>query len=245
MRIKSMSAHSDQGPYLQINEDTYDFDLDNNLFMLFDGFGGVGVGDIAVSKLKENIKKFYTQISEDPDATLPFFFSPKYLLEGNALINAMLFSHNLLVKENMQKEVALRAGASAVLMSKAESIMTLASVGNCASYLYRRGIFRKVFIEDSFKLLSNDNYESHLKTMPMSGFGLFPDLYYQVKEVRLFEGDLLICLTDGVYARLEEDEIKDVISNSKLAPKHKITELFSMANKRGNIDNQAAMILEF
>ena len=245
MRIKSMSAHSDQGPYLQINEDTYDFDLDNNLFMLFDGFGGVGVGDIAVAKLKENIKKFYTQVSEDPDATLPFFFSPKYLLEGNALINAMLFSHNLLVKENMQKEVASRAGASAVLMSKAESIMTLASVGNCATYLYRKGIFRKVFIEDSFKLLSNDNYESHLKTMPMSGFGLFPDLYYQVKEVRLFEGDLLICLTDGVYARLDEDEIKDVISNSKLAPKNKVTELFSMANKRGNIDNQAAMILEF
>lgn len=103
MRLKSFSAHSDQGPYLQINEDSYDFDLDNNLYMILDGFGGVGVGDIAISSLKENIKKFYTQVSEDPDATLPFFFSPKYLLEGNALINSILYSHNLLVKENMKK----------------------------------------------------------------------------------------------------------------------------------------------
>ena len=130
-------------------------------------------------------------------------------------------------------------------MSKAESIMTLASVGNCASYIYRKGIFKKIFIEDSFKFLSNDNYESHLKTMPLSGFGLFPDLYYQVKEVRLFEGDLLVLMSDGVYARLEEDEIKDVVSNPKLEPKKKVSELFSMANSRGNIDNQTAMILEF
>lgn len=245
MRLKSFSAHSDQGPFLQINEDSYDFDLDNNLYMILDGFGGVGIGDIAISTLKENIKKFYTQVSEDPDATLPFFYSPKYLLEGNALINSLLFSHNLLVKDNMQKEISQRAGASAIVMSKAESIMTLASVGNCTSYIYRKGIFKKIFIEDSFKFLSNDNYESHLKTVPLSGFGLFPDLYYQVKEVRLFEDDLLVLMSDGVYARLEEDEIKDVISNPKLKPKKKITELFNMANSRGNIDNQTAMILEF
>lgn len=245
MRLKSFSAHSDQGPYLQINEDSYDFDLDNNLYMILDGFGGVGVGDIAINSLKANIKKFYTQVSEDPDATLPFFYSPKYLLEGNALINSLLFSHNLLVKDNMQKEISQRAGASAIVMSKSESIMTLASVGNCASYIYRKGVFKKIFIEDSFKFLSNDNYESHLKTMPLSGFGLFPDLYYQVKEVRLFEDDLLVLMSDGVYARLEEDEIKDIISNPKLDPKKKISELFTMANGRGNIDNQTAMILEF
>lgn len=245
MRLKSFSAHSDQGPFLQINEDSYDFDLDNNLYMILDGFGGVGVGDIAISSLKENIKKFYTQVSEDPDATLPFFFSPKYLIEGNALINSILYSHNLLVKENMKKEISQRAGASGIIMSKAESIMTLASVGNCIAYIYRKGIFKKVFIEDSFKFLSNDDYESHLKTMPLSGFGLFPDLYYQVKEVRLFDGDLLVLLSDGVYARLEEDEIKDIISNSKIEPKKKITELFGMANNRGNIDNQTGMILEF
>lgn len=245
MRLKSLSAHSDQGPFLEINEDCYDFDLDNNLFMILDGFGGVGVGDLALTSLKENIKKFYTKISEDPDATLPLFYSPKYLLEGNALINSLLYSHNLLVKENMHKEVSQRAGASGIFISKAQSIMTLVSVGNCTSYLYRKGIFKKIFIEDSFQFLSNDNYEGHLKSMPLSGFGLFPDLYYQVKEIRLFEGDYLVLLTDGVYARLQEVEIKDIISNPQLEPKQKIAELFSMANSRGNIDNQTAMILEF
>jgi len=245
MQLKSFTAQSDQGPFLQINEDAYDFDLENQLYMVLDGFGGVGAGDLAINKLKEDMKKFYTQIAADPDSTLPFFYSPKYIVEGNALINAMLFSHNDLMKENFKKEVALRAGASGVFAAKAESILTLASVGNCIALLYRKGHLRRVFVEDSFKFLSNDEYDSHLKTMPLSGFGLFPDLYYQVKEIRIFNGDKVILMSDGAYSRLTDDEIKDIISNPKLENNQKIAELFSLSNQRGNLDNQTTMILEF
>ncbi len=245
MRIKSFVAESDQGPYLQINEDAYDFDIENNLYMVFDGFGGVGIGDVAVNNLKENMKKFYTQVAEDPDSTLPFFYSPKYLIEGNALINAMLFTHSTLVKDNLSKEVSSRGGASGIFAAKADSILTLASVGNCCAYLCRKGSIKKIFIEDSYKFLSNDDYESHLKTMPMSGFGLFPDLYYQVKEVRLFDGDTIVLMSDGAYSRVSEDEIKAIITNSSLKHKEKITELFALSNSRGNLDNQTTMILEF
>ena len=245
MRLKSFNAQSDQGPFLQINEDAYDFDLENNLFMVFDGFGGVGCGDIAVNKLKENMKKFYTQISSDPDCTLPFFYSPKYLIEGNALINAMLYSHDSLMRDNASKEVAQRAGASGMVAAASESVLTMASVGNCCAYVIRNGIMSKIFVEDSFQYLSGDNFDAHLKSMPLSGFGLFPDLYYQVKELRIFKDDIVVLMTDGVYARLVEDEIKAILNKSKLDLKKKILELFSLSNGRGNMDNQTAMVLEF
>ena len=245
MELKTISAETHSGPYLELNEDGYDFDLENQLYMILDGFGGSGIGDMVVNQIKENIKHFYTNIVFDQDSTLPFFYSPKYLLEGNCLINAMVFGHNHLVKDNMQKDVAKRGGSSGIFAAKAESILTLASVGNCNAFLYRRGVLTKIFMEDSFRLLSNDNYDSHLKTMPLSGLGLFPDLYYQVKEVRLFEGDMITLMTDGVYARLLEDEIKDAMSRVNVSPKEKITDLFALANQRGNLDNQTAMILEF
>lgn len=100
-------------------------------------------------------------------------------------------------------------------------------------------------MEDSFSLLSSDNYDAHLKSMPLSGFGLFPDLYYQVKEVRVSEDDLVVLMTDGVYSRLDEDEIKAVVANPKMTQKQKVIDLFELSNKRGNLDNQTAMILEF
>lgn len=245
MQLKTISAETHAGPYLELNEDGYDFDLDNKLFMVLDAFGGSGIGDNVINLLKENIKHFYTNIVIDQDSTLPFFYSPKYLLEGNCLINALIFTNNLLMKENMIKDVSKRGGSSGIFAAKSESILTLASVGNCSAFLYRRGTLTRIFMEDSFRFLSNDNYDSHLKTMPLSGLGLFPDLYYQIKEVRLFEGDMIALMTDGVYARLLEDEIKDTMSRPDSSLKNKITDLFGLANRRGNLDNQTTMILEF
>ena len=46
MNLKTFSAESSPGPFLQVNEDAYDFDLINEVFLLLDGFGGSGVGDV-------------------------------------------------------------------------------------------------------------------------------------------------------------------------------------------------------
>lgn len=45
MEIENFSSYSHQGPFLKVNEDGFDFDLDKNLYMVFDGFGGSLIGD--------------------------------------------------------------------------------------------------------------------------------------------------------------------------------------------------------
>ena len=245
MELINFSTETHQGPFLNLNEDGYDFDLDNELFMIFDGFGGHGVGDKCVEKLKLDVKKFYGNFISDRDATMPFFYSPKYLLEGNALINSALFTHYELYKENLKKEISARAGASGILMNQADSVMTILSTGNCRAYLLRLGKVTPIFTDDSMQLLRSDNFDSHLKNIPLSGFGLFPDLHYQVREIRICSGDKLLLITDGVYGRVEEDELNAVISKPTINIKSKIEELFSLANSRGNIDNQSCMILEY
>lgn len=245
MNLKTFTAESSPGPFLQVNEDAYDFDLINEVFLLLDGFGGSGIGDVCVTNLKQNIKSFYTKFCADPDATMPFFYSPKYLLEGNAIVNSLLHAHDQLYKDNLKKEFSTRAGASGIFMAKSESVLSIVSVGNCACYLYRKGKLEKVFIEDSFQFLTNNSYQNHLKTTPLSGFGLFPELDYQVREIRLFSGDKIVALSDGVYSRLSDDELKDVITNPEIDGKAKIERMFSMSNQKGNLDNQSCMILEF
>ncbi len=245
MKIKSYAAVTDQGPHLEINEDGYEFDLENQLFMVMDGFGGSGVGDKTVAVLKENIKTFYTRISADPDTTLPFFYSSKYLLEGNALINAMLHAHKLLCSTNSSLEMSQRGGASGIFAAVAENIITLVVVGNCTGYLYRQGNLKKVILEDSFKSLGHDDYVSHFQTMPMSAFGLFHELHFQVNENRIMEDDRLILITDGVYSRLTDGEIAHIAGNPDKDNTKKIENLFELANSRGNLDNQTAMILQF
>ncbi|MCM2351649.1 MAG: protein phosphatase 2C domain-containing protein [Bacteriovoracaceae bacterium] len=245
MRLKAYAAQTHQGPYLQVNEDAYDFDFDNDLFMILDGFGGSGLGDRAVDRLKQEIKTFYTQISDDPNATMPLYYNPRNLLEGNAILNSMMNAHQNLLKSNLEKPVNQRAGASAIVAVRAESLLVLVGVGNCCAYHFRQGKLSKIIVEDNFQNLSKDQFESRFRTSPMNALGMYPEMGHQLREVRLAEGDKIVLLTDGVYAQVNEDELLYTLNKSSPDANERVNSLLKLSNSRGNTDNQTAVILEF
>lgn len=245
IELKSYGLLTNQGPHLNLNEDFVDVDLVNNLYMVIDGFGGSNIGDKAAMIIRNALKRSYTKNSSDVDATLPFFYSHKYLIEGNALINALYFAHSEMSKENKGKKMNNRGGGSVVSGALSDNILTLVSTGNCMAYLYRKGHLTPEVLPDSIRSLSRDNFSSCPFTVPMSGIGLFEDLHFQVKELKIAQDDLIILLTDGVYARIRESEIKYIVDKNLESELEMIKELFKMANERGNIDNQSGLILQF
>ncbi|MDO9181113.1 MAG: SpoIIE family protein phosphatase [Bacteriovorax sp.] len=245
VELKSFGMNTNQGPHLNLNEDFAEADLANNLFMIIDGFGGSNIGDKAAKMIRDNLKRSYTKIANDIDATLPFFFSHKYLIEGNALINALHVAHQVISKENETKAMNSRGGASVLCAAMAENILTLVSTGNCSAYLYREGHFSCEILPDSLMSLSRDRYSSFHHAIPMSGVGLFEDLHYQVKELKIKSGDVVVLLTDGAYSRLVEAEIKSAIEKNLDSESEIIDQLFRLANDRGNLDNQTGLVLQF
>jgi serine/threonine protein phosphatase PrpC len=245
MRLKAYAAQTHQGPYLQVNEDGYDFDFENELFMIFDGFGGSGLGDRTVEKLKQEIKTFYTQISDDPNATMPLYYNPRNLLEGNPILNSMMSAHQNLLKMNLERPVNQRAGASAIVAVKADSLLVLVGVGNCSAYHFRQGKLSKIIVEDTFQNLSKDQFESRFRTSPMNALGMYPEMGHQLREVRLAEGDKIVLLTDGVYAQVNEDELLYTLNKASPDANERVNSLLKLSNSRGNTDNQTAVILEF
>lgn len=228
-----------------MNEDGYDFDFDTELFLVLDGFGGSGVGDRAVEKLKQDIKKFYGTISHDHNATMPLYYNPRNLLEGNAIINSLMNAHFNLLKENHERPINQRAGASVVAAALAESILVLVGVGSCAAFHFREGNLKKIITEDTFQTLSREPGRGKFSGSPMSALGMYPELGQQLKEVRLAEGDKILILSDGVYGPLEDEEILYVMNKSAPDSQERINSLLKLSNDRGNLDNQTAMILEF
>lgn len=245
MKLKSYAAKTDQGPYLQINEDDFEIDLINKLILIFDGFGGSGIGDKTVSILKDNIKKFYTKIGGDPDSTFPFSYSHKLLVEGNALVNAMEYSHELIKRENSAKEMSKKGGAAAVCAAMADNILIFSSIGNCSVYLYRRGKLELFIRPDNIQFLTKSSSTKQFHSIPFSGFGLFDELNLKIDELRVIDGDLVIMVTDGACSRLDGEEIKYILDRKNISDDQKIAELFSLNNSRGNMDNQSAILLQF
>jgi len=245
MLLKSYAMRTDQGPFLEINEDDLDIDVVNGLYLLFDGFGGSGIGDVVVKELKKNIKENYTRIAADPDSTLPFFYSPRYLIEGNAMINSMHFAHNALAKSNKEKEMDCRGGASVLAISQAEKILTVGSVGNCMAYLYRQGYLEVVSAADTVELFNQGEAGASFLTVPASAFGLFNTFHMQTRELKMQDEDTLLLLTDGAYSRLTKKEIKFILESKDHSNSEKLDQIFKLSNDRGNRDNQSAIILNY
>jgi len=245
LALKEYTAKTHQGPYLEVNEDYYHLDVVNNLFLIFDGFGGAGVGDSTVTFLSDEVAKFYTKLGCDPDLTLPFFFSPKYLIEGNALINSIQYAHQILMKRNNQKKnLSQKGGASIIGAAMSENIMTFACAGNCASYLYRSGHIGSITHPDvlQFHFEGRQNTISHL--CPSNGLGLFDDLHLQIRELKVEPEDIIIFVTDGVFGKLDINELKYIIE-MKNDDHEKGALIFNLANNKGNLDNQTFMMLRF
>jgi PPM family protein phosphatase len=245
MKLKAYAAVTHQGPHLETNEDGYDFDLDQQFFFVLDGFGGTGIGDRAVGKLKEDLKVFLSQLADDQDATMPLYWSPRWLLEGNALVNAMLNAHQVLFKENSKKGLNQRAGASAACAIKADDILVLSQVGGCQAFLARHGHVEPLFLPDTHQQLSVDPHGPSALKAPAGGFGFFPELTWSMREVRIQDGDQFIFLTEGIAPWLTTLELAHALSRAGEDAHHKLNGLLKLSNSRGNTANQTGMILEF
>ncbi|HAZ12803.1 MAG: hypothetical protein A2X86_04145 [Bdellovibrionales bacterium GWA2_49_15] len=245
IRLKSYSAKSHQGPYLQVNEDGVLVDYANRLAIVMDGFGGAGIGDVCIQKIRDQIKNFYLRASKDPDATMPFYFSIKYLLEGNALINAFHYAHDSMLKENKTKDMSNRGGASVIGVSQSENLLTFVSAGNIFALLSRKGTLDIVLAPDSLQFVSDDRFTGQYSTSPLSGIGLFQELHLNCREIKVQEGDQIVLMTDGVYSRLAYRELRHIISDPDQTSADKINALFKTSCQRGNMDNQTALFLHY
>jgi PPM family protein phosphatase len=245
IELKSYIAQTDQGPYLQINEDDHLVDPDAGLFMVLDGFGGTGVGDKYTELAREALNKFYTRIGDDPDSTMPFFYSEKYLLEGNALVNAMHHAHRIIRGNNNDKSVEQRGAVSALGMAQSENVVTFVSCGNSLVYLCRKGMIEQFISPDSLGALISERHVHNFMNCPMSALGLFRDIHLQVRELRVQSGDQILLMTEGAYSRLGPKEIKHIITDNQLLDQEKLDAIFLLANGRGNISNQTLVLMQF
>lgn len=243
--LKSYALYTHQGPFLNVNEDKVDVDISNNLFLLADGFGGGIAGEKAARMSLELMKKFYINFNGDRDKTMPFFYSYKFLLEGNALLNALHSAHRLLFEKNELLPFQNRGGSAVVALALSETMASFISTGNCAIYVYREGQLRALILPDNFEMQVAGGMTHAMNLLPASGVGLFEDLYWQVKEVKIQKNDVFLMASDGLFARLSTHEILHGIQSVKLSDSEILLSLIQMANERGNLDNQSGILLRF
>lgn len=245
IQLTSYAFKTSPGPVLKSNEDLVEINLVNNIFMVFDGFGGVGIGDLAVNYVRDKILEFYTSASSDPDATLPYFFDPKYKLELNVLMNAIHHVHKEFMKDNMDRPVSLRAGMSLLIGLYVDNLFMTVSLGNCMALLRRGGKLTRMTIPDTLVDSALSGSDVALSLYPSNAFGLYNKLQLNISELKVVDGDQVILCSDGIYAYQTNEELNYVLSKNFLSNSERIKEVMELSNLRGNWDNQSLILLNF
>lgn len=240
--VMSFFARTHQGPYLNLNEDSTFINLKQKIFGVFDGFGGTGISETNLESVRQSIELYFTKLSGDPNATMPYFYSPQYVLETNALVNALLIAHKNLLNINKKKDMKDKGGVSAALTMLSENILSVVSCGNCVTLLYRAGNLSQISTPDCVTQISITDNSHYKSTFPLVAIGLYEELNPKIWEVNVEPGDRVIILSDGVYGSLSLNEIKRIIEDSNNDEVNQIDGLFGNANRRGNQDNQSAII---
>jgi serine/threonine protein phosphatase PrpC len=245
MLVNEFAAKSVSGPLLKINEDRYNFDPAQKIFGIVDSAGGAGIGDRRSKDLIESLSNHFFQMSKDKDATMPLYWSPRWTVEGNAFINAVLHCHQSAFVENQKKPWSQRALSSFVGGVLSGSTLTLVKSGTCQAYHYRAGQLVSLVIDDSLNHLIQFEHHPPFYQVPSACFGMFPDLHWTGLELRLAEGDGILICTSNVGQACSPSSLRYIFEGKNLRLSQRLDELMRDVNRKGNQFNQTILALQF
>lgn len=200
------------------------------LYGVFDGMGGEAFGEVASSLMAATCQKYLLHaghLKEDATALCQ---------TGNELV----------VREEKQRGLSMGSTASMLLF---DETVVACNVGDSPIYLYRDGVLRAIYEEQTEKKLYEEmGLQEILKKrkkyrltqhigMPEEGLQILPYL----EEIEIQDGDVFLICSDGLTDMVEEAVMKETLSTIDAESARK---LVSYALENGGHDNVTVILIQ-
>jgi protein phosphatase len=243
------SGLSDVGVIRSHNEDCFEIDPENQVFVVADGMGGHSHGEIASRIAVDAIRDFVAR-TNDTDATLPFEMDTSLARHGNRLRAAIRIAHDKVLRAIRQDASLHGMGTTVVgLLLDGQSI-AVAHVGDSRAYRLREGKLELMTQDHTWVneqvvagFLSEEQARAHpLKNVVTRALGGEADVEIDVREVPVEAGDLFLLCSDGLTTMLTDEEIASRIQNAERL-EEVCSRLVRDANSRGGYDNVSVVLV--
>ena len=249
MKINACGV-SDVGLSRSHNEDSMHIDLDRGLFLVADGMGGHGHGDIAS---RVAIEAIATHMGGAFDRWasgqgLDEAGERRHAVELEYSIHA---AHRSVVDAVVADQTLAGMGTTAVGLVAGDDAVAIAHVGDSRVYRCREGELRLVtedhtWVHEQVKAgyLSPEQARSHpLKSVVTRAVGGDHQVEVDVSELPVAEGDIFLICSDGLTTMLTDGEILDLLKEDGSLEEH-CQRLVDVANEKGGVDNITVVLLE-
>ncbi len=231
------SARSDIGLLRSSNEDAsavgggQSDEYPGSLFVVCDGMGGPGVGDVTAQLAASTIIEAY--------------YASENLDRGAALLKAFSAANQSVC----QLAKPAYGGTTTTAALFVEGRFLVAHVGNCRAYHFQNNRMRQISKDHTWVealiahgyLTREYTYAHPVDDKVLRAIGYSDRLEVDLFEEVLKEDDVALLCTDGVWGFIEDPEIEQTIHEQPL--ENVVGHLIDLANARGGRDNITAILI--
>jgi protein phosphatase len=214
------------------------------ILLVADGMGGLDAGEVASGMAVELVaKKLIDQVGRSKPSGNQSFIK---------LLKRVVQETNRIILEESQKN-GNASGMGTTLTAAAvhgTSIM-FAQLGDSRAYLIRNGLITQMTKDQSLVaqlVASGSITPAEAKTHPrrnviLQALGTQPNVDVVVTSAELKRGDCLILCSDGLWGKVEPDEIREL--SERFSPSTACESLVHLARDRGGDDNITVIVAKF
>lgn len=248
VRIEAFGS-TDVGLLRTHNEDYFDINEEDRVYVVADGMGGHNHGEVASQIAVETILGFISE-SGDHDGTLPMGYDKGLKLHSNRLKRSIHLAHDEVLNAIRKDGSLLGMGTTVVGAIHDGRVITIAHVGDSRGYRLRDGHLELLTQDHTWVneqvvagYLSEDQAKSHpLKNVVTRALGGDSEVVVDVIETVAQPGDLFLLCSDGLTTMLNDQEI-----HQRLAGQGELEDvcrrLIHDANARGGFDNVTVILM--
>ena len=240
---------SDRGLARSHNEDCYDIDREQNLFLVADGMGGHRHGEVAARLAVDTIRGFIERTAGG-DVTWPFIPEPRLSRNSNLLKMAVRLAHDEVMGAIRADRRLTGMGTTVVALRVEGDTVSVAHVGDSRAYRVRNGRIELLTQDHTWVheqvvagFLSDDQARVHpLKNVVTRALGGESELEVDVREIAAEAGDVFILCSDGLTTMLDDEAIQESLGDGE-SLKQVARGLVREANSRGGLDNITVVVV--
>jgi protein phosphatase len=247
------SAISDAGRVRKTNEDSFVADSDRRLFVVADGMGGHGAGEVASRLAIEAVASFINRSAADTDFSWPYGLETSLSFEGNRLRTAIHLANRRVFRAAESNDDYSGMGTTIVGLLVNGTSVAIGHVGDSRMYLLRGNHIEQVTADDSWaatvlahdpKTTKTDLAHHPMRNVLTNALGAREQVDVHLTERALEPGDVMLLCSDGLHGVLDPNELRDILV-AQTDVDAAARQLVDTALNHGSRDNVTALVVRY
>jgi protein phosphatase len=239
---------SDVGRNRAVNEDSFAIEAQLGLYLVADGMGGHGHGDVASQLAVESVRG--SLVRDGASARRRWSRRSSSPTSQQRLRTALTRANDRLLLAVEEKQSLTGMGTTLVALLVDGSRAVVAHVGDSRAYRLSAGKLELLTKDHTWVAeqvtagnLSEEQARSHpFKSVVTRALGGDREVSVELTEVELIPGDLYLLCSDGLTGMVGDDRIHRRLADSP-SPQEACRGLVYDANRGGGKDNITALVL--